>query len=549
MKKYLVLLLTVAMVLSMFAGCTGSPAAPAEEPAAGEAATAAPEAAAEATPERAMKDELRIAMRQGPTNLDIVLNTADVSVEIVGGSVFEQLMAADANGAPKPELCTSCDVNDDSTIYTYHLRQGVKFHNGEEMKAADVVASMNRWIDNASAVQSMVGEARFYAVDDYTVEIKLAVGCPYLNMMIVGFGQCPAIMPASVIESCDPETGLVKEYIGTGPYKYDEWVTDQYVKITRFDDYTPYGTDGDFSGKVGYKNAFIKDVYFDIVTDASTLASGMQTGEYDATYDLALENYELFKNNPDFHTELSPSEMPALIFNKAKGLAADAKFRQGIAAILNADDIMYAAYGNKDFYELYSSYMYKNQTTWYTEAGSEYFNQANPERGKQLLTEAGYDFTTPFVLLVASDSADFYAMAQVVQQQLIDAGVPCDLLLYDWSTFVNIRNNEPDKYNAFITSFSSKPVPTMNLFLSSTWAGWCTDERIVTDLAAINTSTNIDDAVKIWDSLQGYMWAESMPVVKFGNQCAYMTYGTNVEGLQYYQGIYMSYVNAKIYEK
>ena len=65
------------------------------------------------------------------TNLDIMSNTSDEASLVVSGSVFEQLVSADADYKPVPELCTGWDVNDDSTEYVYHLREGVKFHNGE----------------------------------------------------------------------------------------------------------------------------------------------------------------------------------------------------------------------------------------------------------------------------------------------------------------------------------------------------------------------------------------------------------------------------------
>ena len=70
--------------------------------------------------------------------------------------------------------------------------------------------------------------------------------------------------------------------------------------------------------------------------------------------------------------------------------------------------------------------------------------------------------------------------------------------------------------DAFITSFGPKVLPNMNLFLSASWAGWCNDERIQSDLAAISAETNLDEAKQIWSDLQAYMYEESVPVVKFG---------------------------------
>ena len=165
------------------------------------------------------------------------------------------------------------------------------------------------------------------------------------------------------------------------------------------------------------------------------------------------------------------------------------------------------------------------------------------QAAKAYLDEAGYDYTEPFQILVASDSPDFYSMAVIIKGQLEAAGIPCELLTYDWSTFVEIRNNEPDQYNAFITSFAAKTVPSMNLYLSSSWAGWCTDERVQSDLAAINASSSVEEGAQIWQALQQYMWEDYMPVSNFGIQNDLMISTSNVEGLSYLERI--CYVNAQ----
>ena len=291
MKKHVVFILSAVLILTLLSGCAGGteptaapevatdqPAAAvqtAEEPVATEAPVEATQAATEA-PAAPVSDEpteLHFAMAVVPTNLDVVMNTADDAAEVAVGPIFEQLVAMNKQYEPVPELATDWVMSEDATTYTYHLRQGILFHNGEEMKAADVVASMNRWLDNAANAQSLTGDARFYEVDEYTVEIKMAVGSPYLNLMIGGLGQHAAIMPASVVEDVDAETGLIKEYIGTGPYKLDRWVENQYIKLVRNEEYQPYGVEGDYSGWAGYKHAYIDTVYFDFVADANTIVA------------------------------------------------------------------------------------------------------------------------------------------------------------------------------------------------------------------------------------------------------------------------------------
>lgn len=461
---------------------------------------------------------LNIALDGMPNTLDSMLNTEDIIGEVVNCSVFEKLVALNGSNEVIPELASSWERSEDSKTYTYYLRQGVLFHNGEEMTADDVVASMNRWIDNANNAYSLVGGAHFEKVDDYTVSITMESGTLYLNEMIAGLGQQAAIMPASVLSALG-EGELVKDYIGTGPYAFAEWQADRFIRLVANDAYQPYGTEGDYSGWGGYKTAWYDEVYFYFPGDNATVTNGLRTGEFDIASKLHADDYDSFADDPDYTIFSDESEMPMLIFNKSEGVGADALVRQAIQAVVNCDDVLYASTGNEAFYRLYSSYMFESSLNWYTEAGAEYYNQANPELALELFGEAGWDFDNDvFRILVRTDSSDFYIQAQVIQEELRAIGVNCELLAVDSSTYSDMRNNQPSSWDAFITSFGPKVLPNMNLFLSDSWplSKGMGLERILTDLAAIATETDLDTARQTWADLQEYMYAEGVPVVKFG---------------------------------
>ena len=495
MKKTIALVLACLMCIALFAGCSSN-----GKDSGGDAAGA---------------KVLTIAIDGEPNSLDCVMDTDDKVSEVVYGSVFEKLVAFTAENEVIPELAEKIDMNEDHTVYTYKLREGVKFHNGEEMTADDVVASMNRWIDNADNAQSLVGDARFEKVDDYTVQITLEKGTLYLNEMIAGLGQQAAIMPASVIESLD-EGGLIEDYIGTGPYMYSEWLPDQYIKLVANPDYAPYGTEGDYSGWGGYKTAYYDEVYFYFPGDPATMVDGLRTGEYDMINSVGADQYSVFDGDADYSMFAAETEEQMLIFNKEQGVSSNALVRQAVQAVVNSEDLLYAAKGNKELYNTYSSYMFKESANWYTDAGSEFYNQNDPDRAKELFEEAGWKEDDTFRILVDSDANDYYAEAQVIQEELRGIGINCEVLAYDSDTYRDIRNNKPGEWDAFITGFGPKVLPNMNLFLSATWAGKCTDERIQSDLAAIAAESELADAQQIWYDLQAYMYGEYVPVVLFG---------------------------------
>lgn len=534
-KKILALCLILAVGVSA-SGCSGGSGASSQD---------GTQSGAQASSQSGeLKDEIHIAMNAAPPSLDVQKTSAVVARQIAFGSIYESLMALKADYSATPELCSSFDTNDDHTEYVYHLRKGIKFHNGQEMKADDVVASLNRWIESYGNAAAMVGDSRFEKVDDYTVKIALSTPALYLNDLIAGAGQSAAIMPKSVIDGADSKTGLVKEYIGTGPYKFDEWAKDQYIKLTKYDDYQPYGTEGKTDGWSGYKVAYIKDVYYEFVTDDSTRVSGIQSGQYDVAYKLPSDNYDMLKSNGDLKIYNEMTGSAGLIYNKKSGLATNPKIRQAVNAALNMSDISQASYVNQDFYRLDSSYMYKEQPLWYTDAGKESYNQNDPEKAKQLLKEAGYNGET-FTILVSSDYTEFYNAAVVIKSELEAIGMKCELLVSDWATFLTYRSDDT-KYSAFITSFTPIVTPTMTLYLTEKWPGWETDKTVVDGLKKINSATSDEEAVSEWKELQAYLWNEELPWSKFSDFYVYSAASTKVENLGYFQGPFIW--NTKVYQ-
>ena len=110
---------------------------------------------------------LKVAMAVNPPTLDPWLSTA-AAVRDTNRGIYEGLFELDENYEPKEQLCESYEVNEDYTVWTFKLRTGVKFHNGKEMKAEDVVASLNCWAENNVAAPSVItaGE-KFEQVDEF----------------------------------------------------------------------------------------------------------------------------------------------------------------------------------------------------------------------------------------------------------------------------------------------------------------------------------------------------------------------------------------------
>lgn len=229
-KKTICAFLCVAMLATMITGCGGN------------------KSDSDNQSTKSSGTELNVAIAANPPALD----THTVNANVTGGigiHIYDALFQMDENYEPQPVLAESYEVSEDGKVYTIKIRKGVKFHNGNEMTADDVVASMNRWVKLSPKANTLIGGSVFEKVDDYTVKLTVNEPSSDIIMVLASPIQFAAIYPASVIESATDDG--IKEYIGTGPYKLVEWKQDQYVKIEKNEDYQP--AEGESSGLAGAK--------------------------------------------------------------------------------------------------------------------------------------------------------------------------------------------------------------------------------------------------------------------------------------------------------
>src|SRR5699024_4421595 len=144
---------------------------------------------------------------------------------------------------------------------TFKLRQGIKFHNGEEMTADDVLASMERWMSLSAQAKSDIPGAEWEKVDEETVALHLQKASAISLYTLAEQNQIPIIIPKDIAEAAG-ESAL-EEYIGTGPLKFEEWKTDQYIKYVKFEDYQP--REEAATGLGGKKEALADEIYWHFV--------------------------------------------------------------------------------------------------------------------------------------------------------------------------------------------------------------------------------------------------------------------------------------------
>lgn len=444
------------------------------------------------------KDTITVAMTAQPPTLDASLTQSQVTFG-VAGNIFEQLYTMNAEYIPTPELAESVEVSEDGLEYVFTLRQGVKFHNAKEMTADDVVASMNRWLNVNGRAKSLLEGANFEKIDDYTVKLTVARATSDVMIILSTRSLFPTIMPQEVIEAASPEG--VNEYIGTGPYKLEEWKQDQYIHLVRFDDYS--ALDSEPSGFSGRKEAATENIYYFFVSDHATRIAGIKTGEYDVAESVPLENYEELSTEEGVTLYSKPSGSLNAFFNTTEGLLSDIKIRQAILAALDMNEVMLVSYASPEHFTLDPGYMNINQPQWAVKAGEDYYNQANPEKAKKLLEEAGYNGET-VTLLTTKDYQEMYAATIVIQEQLRQIGMNAEVSNFDFPTFMETKNDR-SKWDIFITSNGYNIIPPQILAVNPDWAGF-SEPELATYLAAIREASSDEESQEQWANLQQFMY-------------------------------------------
>ena len=222
--------------------------------------------------------KLVVAISNSPSCLDgDSVTTQDVND--IMNHVYEGLFEFNANYEPVPQLAESYTLTNEDRTYDIKLRQGVKFHNGDEMNAGDVIASLDRWLTRNGNGQEVAKYVESYeAINDYEVTITFKEPyAPFLSTISANVAnQKLYIRPKELVEKY--ADSIMTEQIGTGPYEYVDFVPDQYVRLKRFADYTPNPAES--SGLSGMRIAYADELEFALVPEQAVRIAGIQSGQY-----------------------------------------------------------------------------------------------------------------------------------------------------------------------------------------------------------------------------------------------------------------------------
>ena len=460
------------------------------------------------------------------SSLDPQMEAAD---EPMSRHIFETPLALDENGAVQTGLCTY-KYSDDKKILTLILRDGVKFHNGNSVKAEDVVASISRWANKVSFGKAYVGRYldSISAIDDKTIVIKFksiagqattALAYEYMGAYVMPKAICDAYPNSPITDT--------SKIIGTGPYKLVEWKQDAYVMTERFAEYKATGNT--CGGPAGNKYAYADKIGFYFVKDMDAKVNGVVSGAYDYVRTVDNSVYSSMKGDPNVKFELiQDGAKPSLVFNNKQGPAANQKFRQAVLASLDMDAIMKAAFGTSELYDLTGSWAPIGSMYEYS---NDKYNKPDMAKAKQLLKESGYN-GEKVVYITSQDVAYYYQTALMVSNKMKELGVNVDLQVMDQATLYTVRK-DPAKYDLFAVGFTAKADPAMMAFIDDSWPGnWVSAPKTVL-MGKMAIAVDAAQKKELWRQMTDLIYQE-VPVITFGERRNGVLLSSRVNNARYF---------------
>ncbi|MGH7536435.1 MAG: ABC transporter substrate-binding protein, partial [Gemmatimonadales bacterium] len=371
------------------------------------------------------------------------------------------------------------------------------------MGAEDVAASLIRWgkVGSRGAVVFQQVES-VTAPDKYTVVMRLKEPFAPLLAFLALPSSAAAFMPKEIADATP--AGPVTQYVGSGPYRFVEWLPNRHVKLARWDKYALRSEPA--SGYAGRREPLVDEVSYYPVGNVATRVAGMPSGDYDLADDIQQDLYTQLQADPRIVPEVhQPGTWLVFFFNKKAGLMANVKLRQAVMAALSMQPILQVTFGNPDLFQLTPS-IYPKGTPWYSEVGAPWYNQGSAERAKQLAAEAGYK-GEPIRWLTTQQYPWMYKSSTVAADQMRKAGFNVDQQVYEWAGVVE-RRAKPAEWEMFTTGHGFVPDPALIDVFSPTYPGWWESPAKTQLLQDFNRTVEPQARQQIWQKLQELVFTE-----------------------------------------
>lgn len=444
-RRVSVCFMAALLIMTALSGCTGGTGESSEDKSSNESTVAesSQDAASQGTEaldagEPVYGGKVVVGVQQDIDSLDPHKATAAGTKEILF-NIFEGLVKPDPNGNLMNAVASDYSVSEDGLTYTFTLRDGVKFHNGNAVTAEDVKYSLDRvsgLLDGTALISTLSadkgGITSVDILDEKTVQVT--VGSANLELI---YSFTAAIIPAGSGEDIDAQP------VGTGPFSFVSYTPQEGIVVAKNADYWQEGL------------PYLDEVEFKIVTGANTALPELKGGSIDI-YPY-LTDSQANELEGSMQVIAAPSNVvQALFLNNADDTLKDVRVRQAICYALDKDSVNEFVFGGNG--AIVSAAMLPTMQSYYVDLNDMYGTGANIEKAKELLTEAGFPDGIDFEIKVPSNYEVHVQTAEVVAEQLNAANIHTTIVLVEWETWLSDVYNGR-KYQGTISGITTDLTP------------------------------------------------------------------------------------------
>jgi peptide/nickel transport system substrate-binding protein len=451
---------------------------------------------------------LNFALAGNPDSLDPQKTAGTLTFQTLK-SVYDTLVEVDPSEKIVPALAESWTISADGLKWTFKIRPGVVFHNGDKLTSKDVKATFDRIRAKETASPKATEFAAIATIetpDDATAVITLSKPfVPLLGTLASGWG---AILPKSLIDSGND---FSKKPIGTGPFVVTEWVRDSRIVLAKNKNYWMPGLPK------------LDKVVMNIIPERAVQVQGLLSGAVDAVEYVDTDDIKLLSSSPDVKIDKGlTAQIIVMAINCSNPLLSDLRVRQAINLAIDKQMVLDVAYGGGKvigtFMDAGNAY-YKDFTSLYP---------YNPDKAKGLLKEAGLPSDATFTMVLPSNYDMHVKAGQLYQEMLTKVGLKVNIKQVDWPTWLSDAYTNA-KFDFTVIAHTGKLDPDGALGgygSKSRYVRW--DNPTALDLITKAAVTmGFDSRKKLYDQALEIM-AKEVPFVYLGTSFRYKAYRSNV---------------------
>lgn len=411
------------------------------------------------------------------TVFDPLLSTSGIT-SMHGFAIYDTLFAFDLKGEVQPQMVEKWNVSEDNKTYTFQLREGLAFHDGSPVTAADCVASIRRWGQVNAGGKLIMARAKDISKKDEKT-FAIALNEP-LGILVDALAEGLYLSIMREKDASLPATEQVVSNIGSGPFKYNEALARPGASFTydRNEQYVPRQEPAD--GFAGGKVVKVDRAVWQVISDQQTALAALQAGETDLVFLPPADLFPVIESNPDLELQVlcKGGSTMYVRMNFLQPPFDNVKARQAVLHLVDQEAFLRVAFPDPRFSEIETSpfgnspfYSNDENTAWFKKGG-------DPEKARQLLQEAGYA-GEKIVILQPTDWSESSNAAQLLADMLRQIGGNVALESMSFGELAERRANkgpvENGGWNIFISDYSGyNPVNTPVLLANGDEAyfGW-----------------------------------------------------------------------------